>query len=272
MTIPTIAVIGAGNMGKSLIGGLINHGYPPNQIWASDSNHHHLEQIKNQFAIHITMHNQEAVQAANTVIFAIKPQILPAICQELASCIKQHKPLVISIAAGIRQKQLAHWLGKEISIVRAMPNMPALIGCGATAGFANDQVTANERQVAENILQAIGVMVWVKEEAWLDTITALSGSGPAYFFLIMESLADAANKLGIPADMARLLTCQTALGAAKMALATEQTLDQLREQVTSPGGTTEQGLAILNQHHIQNILQETLLAAKKRAEELSNKQ
>ena len=266
---PTTAFIGAGNMAHSLIGGLIADGFSAEKIWASNPVAELLNKLQKQFSIHTTLDNTQAVKEADVVIFAVKPQILKIVAQELAEFIQEKKPLVISIAAGVREKDLQNWLGDHIAIVRCMPNTPALVGAGASALFANMFVSVEQKSIAESILRAVGMTVWLDNEKLLDTVTALSGSGPAYFFLIMEALEIAAVKLGLPADTAHLLTLQTALGAARMALENNQSLAELRQQVTSPGGTTECGIQVLENNHIRKILTETIQAASNRSVELA---
>src|SRR3990167_7321212 len=163
MTSPTIAIIGAGNMGASLLGGLIKTGLSPAQLWITDPTTEKLHSLQQQFHVHVTEHNQDAVELADVIIFAVKP-------------------LIISIAAGIREKSLQNWLGKHIAIVRCMPNTPALICAGASALHANSVVTAAQRDLAESILRTVSTTVWLENEEQMDAVTALSGSGPAYFF------------------------------------------------------------------------------------------
>jgi pyrroline-5-carboxylate reductase len=270
MTTPVIAMIGAGNMGSSLIGGLINDGHPSDKLWATDPSAEKLAYLNQTFHIHTTHDNKKAAETADVIIFAIKPQIFSEAASELAPLIQSRKPLVISIAAGIREASIQHWLGGNASIVRAMPNTPALIKCGATALYANPFVSDAQHNMAESILRAVGVAVWLNNEQQIDTVTALSGSGPAYFFLMMEALQDAAEQLGLPTDTARLLTLQTALGAARMAIESDTPLAELRRHVTSPGGTTEKGVSVLMAHDIQGVFKKTLEAAKHRSEELAD--
>lgn len=269
MAASVIAFIGAGNMGSSLIGGLIQDGHPAKAIWAADPSQEKLQHLADHFSIHTTQDNIQAVKAADVVIFAIKPQLFIKVTTPLKDAIAEKKPLIISIAAGIREASIEHCLGNHAAIVRAMPNTPALISCGATALHANQQVSHDQRNLAESILRAVGIVVWLEDESQMDLVTALSGSGPAYFFMFMEGLQEAAEQLGLPANVARMLTLQTALGSAKMALESDHSLTQLRHQVTSPGGTTEKGLEVLEQHLLKSILKSTLHAAKLRSEELA---
>jgi pyrroline-5-carboxylate reductase len=264
-----IAVIGAGNMGASLLSGLIKNGCVAENIWVTDPDSEKLEGLKKQFRVNTTFNNSEATQFADVVILAVKPQILQPVATEIASIVKKNKALVLSIAAGMRIASIQKWVGDTVAIVRAMPNTPALIGCGASALFANVHVSADQRHLAESILNAVGITVWVENEKLLDAVTALSGSGPAYFFLIIEALQNAAQQLGLSAEVAKLLTLQTAYGATRMALESQEDIVKLRRNVTSPGGTTEQAVKVLEDENIRALLAKTLQAANRRAEELA---
>ena len=210
------------------------------------------------------------MQHAQVAVLAVKPQTAKTVVQELAPSIQAKHPLVISIAAGIRESHLREWLSNDIAIVRTMPNTPALVGSGVTALFANAAVNNEQKNLAESIMRAVGMTLWVDDEALMDAVTALSGSGPAYFFLIMEAIEDAGHRLGLPHDTARLLTLQTAFGAAKMALESTEELGILRQRVTSPGGTTERAIKVLQDHHLPEIFDEALRAAHQRSVELAS--
>jgi pyrroline-5-carboxylate reductase len=265
----TIAIIGAGNMGASLLGGLITNQFPAHNLWVSDTDAEKLQQLKNQFHINTTTSNLDAAHAADIVLLAVKPQILASVVQNLAKTIQKKKSFIISIAAGVREESIQHWLGGDIAIVRAMPNTPALIGCGATALYANRFVTPEQRALAESILRPISALAWIDNEKHMDAITALSGAGPAYFFLIIEVLQNAAIELGLPADTARMLTLQTAYGAARLALESDVDAVELRKRVASKGGTTEQALQVLEESNIRAIFKKALTAATHRSEEMA---
>jgi pyrroline-5-carboxylate reductase len=256
-------------MARSLIGGLLDDGMPPIRIWAADPDKSALSNLQERFAVHTTPDNSEAAQHAQVVILAIKPQLAKTVVQELAPVIQNHRPLVISIAAGIRETDLRLWLGEGAAIVRTMPNTPALVRSGATVLFANSAVNKVQKNLAESILRAVGMTLWVDDEGLLDAVTALSGSGPAYFFLIMEALERAGEHLGLPRATARLLTLQTAFGAAKMALESTEDLAELRQRVTSPGGTTERAIQVLQKHRLEAVFDEALRAAHQRSVELA---
>ena len=265
----TIAFIGGGNMARSLIGGLLADGMPPQNIWVADPNEATLRDHQQRFTVHTTADNVEAAHRAQVVVLAVKPQIAKTVAQALAPAVQDQRPLVISIAAGIRESDLRAWLGEDTAIVRTMPNTPALVGSGATALFANPAVNKEQKNLAESILRAVGMTLWVDDEGLMDAVTALSGSGPAYFFLIMEAMEDAGHRLGLPQDTARLLTLQTAFGAAKMALESNEELSALRQRVTSPGGTTERAVKVLQEHRLEAVFDEALRAAHQRSVELA---
>ena len=256
-------------MARSLVGGLVADGYQARNIWVADPDAAQRDALQQAFLVHTTAVNEEAVAHAEVVIFAVKPQALRIAAEGAASTLQRKKPLIISIAAGIREPALSAWLGGHHAIVRAMPNTPAMVGSGATALYANSQVSRQQHNLAESIMRAVGLAVWVDNEAHMDTVTALSGSGPAYFFLVMEALEKAACELGLPADTARLLTLQTAYGAAKIALESNESTAALRRRVTSPGGTTEQAIKVLQQGHTQELFSAALLAAHRRSQELA---
>lgn len=265
-----LAFIGAGNMATSLIGGLIADGYPASHIRAADPVAEQRERLHRRHGIQVSDSNSEVAAAADVLVLAVKPQVMAEVARGLAEVVAEHKPLVISIAAGIRTADLARWLGGDARIVRAMPNTPALVQSGATALYAGGDVGTGQRDLAESILRAVGLVVWVDDEALMDAVTALSGSGPAYCFLLMELLSEIGADLGLPADTARLLTLQTAFGAAKMALESSEDAAELRRRVTSPGGTTEAALAVLTAGELHAVLQRALTAARDRSRELAD--
>ncbi len=265
-----IGFIGGGNMAHSVIGGLIADGCAPSRITASDPDPGKRETLQNAFGIEVTADNTEAVRSSAVVVLAVKPQVLPDVAQEISATVQSASPLVVSIAAGIREPDLRRWLGGDTAIVRAMPNTPALVSSGATALYANPTVGADQRSVAESIVRAVGLTVWLEEESDMDAVTALSGSGPAYFFLLMEAMETAGAELGLPRQTARLLTLQTAFGAAKMALESAEDAADLRRRVTSPGGTTEKAIEVLQQGGIEELIRRALQAAHARSVELAD--
>lgn len=268
MAEPIIAMIGTGNMGASLIGGLIKNGFNPASIVACDVDAAKLNELQKKFGIR-TASNEDAVKNADVVIFAVKPQYFAEVAKPLATPLQIKKPLVISIAAGINSLTIAEWIGKNTAIVRCMPNTPALIGYGASGLYANSFVNREQHELAESILKAVGIVVWVAQEDLIDSITALSGSGPAYFFLILEALQKTGVELGLPGDVAKQLSLQTALGATQMAIHSDKSLEELRKNVTSPGGTTEKAVSVLEEHNIREIFRKAMVGAKIRSEELA---
>jgi pyrroline-5-carboxylate reductase len=265
----TLTFIGGGNMASSLIGGLIADGWDPARIRVADTSTQRLQQLAEQFPIITTTSNSDAADHANVIVLAVKPQIIKSVAQELADSVSQQQPLVISIAAGIPAAALGNWLGKPIAIVRTMPNTPAMVQSGATALYANANVSEDQRSTAESILRAVGIAIWVEDEAQMDAVTALSGSGPAYFFLFMEALQAAGQELGLPESTAQLLALQTAFGAAKMALESNENAATLRRQVTSPGGTTEYAIRTFQEGGLEALVSKALLAAADRSRELA---
>ncbi len=264
-----LTFIGAGNMARSLIGGLLAAGFPRERISATDPNEAARDQLTRQLGVRALADNREAARQADVVVLAVKPQQLQAVCRELSSAVG-HRPLILSIAAGIRTDAIDRWLGGGLPIVRTMPNTPALVRSGATGLYANAQVTPEQKDAAENILRTVGLTLWVEKESLLDAVTAISGSGPAYFFLFMEALADAGESLGLTPEAARLLTVQTALGAARMALEGEDELAELRRRVTSPGGTTAAALGVFDEAGCRETIHQAAEAARNRAEELAD--
>jgi len=268
MTQPTIAFIGAGHMAGSLINGLTSDGYDPTRIVASDTNPDALAAMARRTGVRTTADNALAA-GSDVVVLAVKPQTLQGVARQIAPVVQRRRPLVISIAAGIREDALEDWLGGGVALVRTMPNTPAMIGAGATVLHAGSGVTDAQRDTAESILRAVGLTRWVDDEGLLDAVTALSGSGPAYFFLVMEAMEAAAIELGIPRETARLLTLQTALGAARMAIESDEEPATLRRRVTSPGGTTERAVAVLEDGGLRGLFGRALTAARDRSVELS---
>ncbi len=264
-----IAFIGGGNMCRSLVGGLIEGGCPPERIRVSDPDPEKTGALTKQFGVQGFQSNESALRGARVIVFAVKPQILKEVASSLGPVIARSKPLVVSIVAGIREPDLRRWLGSELPIVRTMPNTPALVQSGATALYANERVSEAQRSLAESILRAAGLTVWLEDESQMDAVTALSGSGPAYFFLVMEAMQAAGVDMGLSRETARLLTLQTALGAAKLALESEEDAGVLRSRVTSPGGTTERAIAILKEGGLEKLFQRALDGARRRSNELA---
>lgn len=268
-----ITFIGGGNMATSLITGLIDSGYDKNYIAVADPNEDKRERFRTKLNIKIFDSNAKAIENTEVIILAVKPQDMKNVISDLKSAISKyatHPPLIISIAAGVQTKHIQKWFGGHpMAIVRSMPNTAALLRAGVTALYANGKVSDAQRNLAESILRAVGTVVWVDHEHDMDTITALSGSGPAYFFLIMDALTQSAESLGLTSSTAKLLTLQTALGAARMALESDISIDALIHRVASKGGATEKGLEALEKGEIRTVLHNALQKARSRAVEIS---
>jgi len=269
MNIQKIGFIGGGNMASSLISGLIASGHSAQHIWVSDVNSDTLKALAENLNVNTSVNNDEIISAVDVVVLAVKPQVLSSVAKSVAGLIQQKKSLVVSIAAGIGQNSLSQWLGTETPIVRCMPNTPALVLTGATALHANTQVTPEQHDLAENIMRSVGIDLWVKDESELDAVTAVSGSGPAYYFLLMEAMEKAALELGLNEVTARLLVQQTALGAAKIALESSESPEHLRKRVTSPGGTTQRAIETFEQGGFSELVLKALHAARDRSIEMS---
>ncbi len=264
-----IAFIGGGNMATSLVGGLIAAGADPASILVTEPDENRRSELSAQFGIATAADNVAALEQ-DVVVLAVKPQLMQPVCKQLSAFEHASKPLYVSIAAGLRTAAIQRWLGHEVALVRCMPNTPALIQCGATALYANDAVSETRKQLADSILRAAGITTWVEQEELLDAVTALSGSGPAYFFLLMEAMQNTGTELGLDRETAIRLTLQTALGAARMASESGVAADELRARVTSKGGTTAAAIASFEQAGFHYNVSKALHAAYDRSRELAN--
>ncbi len=264
-----IGFIGGGNMARSLIGGLLSGGYPATRLYVADPHTSTTDTLAHEHGIQISPDNQTLLVHCKLIVLAVKPQVIKPVCSALDTR-QGPDTLFISIAAGIRSTDIDRWLGGECAIVRTMPNTPALVQSGATALFASPRVSAAQRDRAESLMRAVGLALWLDDESLMDTVTALSGSGPAYFFLVMEAMEQAGHTLGLPREVAHLLTLQTAFGAAKMALESTEPATELRRRVTSPGGTTECAVQRLQAGGLETVFADALRAARDRAVELAD--
>ena len=269
METKNITFIGAGNMARALMVGLLSMGYAPDKLTASNPRIEELQAFQQQFGIHLLEDNCEAASNADIVVLAVKPKVLPQVCEELKETLIKNKSLVISIAAGIPAPTLSEWLDPSLAIVRAMPNTPVAVSAGATGLFANDQVSEEQKNMAEALFRAVGVTVWADAEKEMDLITAVSGSGPAYYFLVMEAMQEAAQRMGLREESARLLSLQTVLGAARMAMESQHDVSELRRSVTSPNGTTEAAIRVFENGNIKQLFGDAMEAAFQRAQELA---
>ena len=259
-----LTFVGAGNMAASIIGGLIQQGFAANEITACDPNDAALSHLNTEFGIQTQTDNVAVCQSADVVVLAVKPQVMKAVCTSISPALS-HQPMVISIAAGITLTQLDQWLGHQLPLVRCMPNTPALVQKGATGLFANDRVSSEQKALAESLLNSVGESIWLASEQLLDSVTAVSGSGPAYFFMLMESMIDAGVKQGLTKEQATRLTLQTAEGAAILAQRSDVDVAELRRRVTSPGGTTEQAIATFEKQGFASMVDEAMQACAQRA-------
>lgn len=256
-------------MASSIVGGLIASGHPASGISAADPFPASLEKLRAATSIAVHSDNADAVKNADVVILAVKPQVMAEASTSIAAAVSANSALVISIAAGITVATMESRLGAEAAIVRCMPNTPALVGEGASGLFANNNVSAEQRDHAEKILSSIGITCWVQQESDLDAITALSGSGPAYFFLFTEAMIDAGVELGLDRDIATKLALQTGLGAARMGIESDVDLAELRKRVTSPAGTTEKAIESFEATQLRSTVTKAMRAAAVRAEEMA---
>ncbi|WP_079748245.1 pyrroline-5-carboxylate reductase [Acinetobacter lactucae] len=260
-----ICFIGGGNMAQALIGGLISRGLPPTRITVSDPVEQ-IRQLLQEKEVHVTQDNVAAIKNADVVVLAVKPQVLTTVLRPLKGLLSDK--LVISIIAGAEIQTISNLIDSN-RIVRVMPNTPALVQTGAHGIYANDVVGTSDRELTSQILAATGLTIWVNSEAQIDAVTAVSGSGPAYFFYLMESMIRAGKNLGLDEKVATALTLQTALGAAQMAITSSNTPSELRKNVTSPNGTTQAALEVFDRAQISQNIQSALAAAQKRSQELA---
>jgi len=264
-----IGFIGAGNMAYALIKGLLNNGFDANQINISDPNEELLLNRESELKVTTYSDNTSLLSNSDIIFFAVKPQVLSNVCLELKGIVKS-KHLFVSIVAGIRSSDINRWLGGNFALIRTMPNTPALFQSGVTGLFANEVVDNEQKSLVESILSSVGECFWVNEEKLIDAITAISGSGPAYFFLLMESMKQAGMALGLDEETANSLSIQTAYGASLMANKTGKDSRTLRSEVTSPNGTTQSAIESFQDQNFEGIVANATRAAYDRARELSN--
>jgi len=268
-----IAFIGAGNMARAIIGGLLAEGFAHTQISAAGPRMETLNKVADEFGIAVSIDNAATAANADVIVLGVKPQMLKEVALGLRASLSHkglaHKPLIISVAAGITTASIANWLGEDQAIVRCMPNTPSQLRAGASGLFANALVSDEQKSAANAILGAVGIVQWLDDEALLNPVTAVSGSGPAYFFLLMEAMIDAGVELGLTRECAAELTLQTALGAAMLAKESELDVAELRRRVTSPKGTTEQAILSFEQDNLRASVLKAMTACSNRAVELS---
>jgi len=269
MSNSNIAFIGGGNMARSLIGGLVAAGTPSGRISVSEPQPELRNSLQENFGINVYADNISAAAGAQVIVLAVKPQVLQKVVVQLGSLVSEHQPLLVSVAAGITSASIERWVGGQPALVRVMPNTPALVGAGISALYANKDVDEDQRKLAQTIMSTVGKTVWIEDENLMDAVTAVSGSGPAYFFYVMQAINDAAVTEGLDADTARLLTLETALGAARLALESAEDPGTLQKRVTSPGGTTEAAINVLDSSEASKAFQKAISAACARGGELA---
>ncbi|MFQ3211032.1 pyrroline-5-carboxylate reductase [Candidatus Njordibacter sp. Uisw_039] len=266
---PHIAFIGAGNMAQAILKGMLAAGYPQSKISASGRTQSKLDVLAADTGIHTSTDNLALCHQADVIVLGVKPHMMGDLVQSIAPAVDVSRQLIVSVAAGILANSIEIWLGKKVPIVRCMPNTPSLVGQGAAGLFATDRVSPTQKQTASTIMQSVGLALWVETEAHIDAVTAVSGSGPAYYFLMMEAMIAGAEKLGLTNDVAQQLVLQTAAGAAQMAQQSQQTPAQLRVAVTSPNGTTEQAINTFNDGDFSQLCSQAMTAAHHRSKELA---
>ncbi|NCF72141.1 MAG: pyrroline-5-carboxylate reductase [Gammaproteobacteria bacterium] len=266
-----VAFIGGGNMARALAGGMLVAGYEPGHILISEPLVEHRERLVEEFpGTVIRASNADVVAEAECIVLAVKPQILPEVCKPLADAVQQARPLIISIAAGVRSHDIDSWLGGGLSVVRVMPNQPALLRLGISGMYANDRTSDTQRRAASNIVSTTGPVVMVATEDDIDTVTAVSGTGPAYFYLLVDMLVSVAEEMGLDHDSALALVLETARGAGEMAEQSGETMETLIARVRSPGGTTAAAFDYIDNTNFRDIFSAAVIAARDRARDLAD--
>ena len=263
--------IGGGNMTAAIAGGMLHSGFAASNILISEPSAEQRARLRDELP-GVGLHSDNAMTATQVdcVVLATKPQVLADVCRDLAPAIQSRKPLVLSIAAGVRSSAIESWLGGDLAVIRVMPNQPAFLGLGISAVFANDRCSDADRELATMVMQAVGKVVNVGAEADIDSVTAISGSGPAYFYLLIDMLVQTATGMGLDDATARTLAVETAVGAAALAASSEVPMSELIAKVRSPGGTTAAALDSLEQKDVRAIFSAALTAAKERANQLAD--
>jgi pyrroline-5-carboxylate reductase len=266
-----VAFIGGGNMARALAGGMLAAGYEPGHVWIAEPRGGQRDALAEEMpGAVIVAENEDAVRNAECVVLAVKPQILSDVCKPLASLVQEARPLIISIAAGVRARDIEHWLGGNLPVVRVMPNQPALLRLGISGLFANQHTSEHQLRAATNIISTTGPVIRVASEEDIDTVTAVSGTGPAYFYLLVDMLVKSAVELGLDYDDALALVLETARGAGEMAEQSGETMDSLIERVRSPGGTTAAAFDYLDGTDFRAIFNAAVVAARDRAVDLAD--
>ncbi len=266
-----VAFVGGGNMARALVGGMLAAGYEARHILISEPLAEHRDSLDREFpGTVIRENNEDVVREAECIVLAVKPQILSEVCKPLASAVQNNKPLVISVAAGVRSGDIERWLGGELSVVRVMPNQPALLRLGISGMYANERTSKEQRRAASNIISTTGPVIAVRTEDDIDTVTAVSGTGPAYFYLLVDMLVKVAEDMGLDHDPALALVLETARGAGEMAEQSGESMDTLIARVRSPGGTTAAAFDYLDGTNFRDIFSAAVTAARDRAVDLAD--
>ena len=266
---PKLAFIGVGNMASAIIGGLIATGYPADSITGTNRSEEKQQLWRDKFGINTTHDNNLAIETADIVVLAVKPQMMESVVRAMSPALQQQKPMLISVAAGPTVESIDLWAGGDMAIVRCMPNTPSMLQCGVAGLYANQKVNPEQKQQAEAILNAVGICRWLKAESGIDSIIAVAGSAPAYYYLFMEAMIESGKKLGFSHEDSTELAVQTALGAVRMARETGTDVVELRRQVTSPGGTTAEAIKTFEEGGLRQLIDNAMHAAIKRSQELA---
>ncbi|MFQ3361999.1 MAG: pyrroline-5-carboxylate reductase [Woeseiaceae bacterium] len=265
-----IAFIGGGNMASAIAGGLLRGGMHATNIFISEPKEEQCEKLREEFyGTYVSTDNKTVSNAAEVILFAVKPQILKSVCNELRETIQKTKPLIISIAAGPSIQDIDQWLGGDMTIVRVMPNQPAMIDQGVSAMFANSLTQPENCLLAEKIMSSVGKALWLEKESQMDAVTAISGTGPAYFYLLIDVMIEAAIKNGMNPEIARILAVETARGASALSASSPETMTSMIERVRSPGGTTMAAFEYLDSKDARKIFSKAIDVARERAKELA---
>lgn len=265
----TVGFIGGGHMTNAIVGGLVNGVKNAPSICVSNRGQAKLAALTDKYGVQGAASNEALVESSDVIVLAVKPQVLESVLTPLAEIIQERQPLIISLAAGIHCGAIDSWAGGSLPIIRVMPNTPSLIREGASGLYANDAASESQRDFATQLMAAIGLVVWVEEETQIDLVTAISGSGPAYFMLFIDALVKAASKRGMDEEIAQQLALKTASGTANMLASSDIPLSTQIENMLLPGGTTEQAVAALRQHDIYGMVEGAVEAANRRAKELA---
>ncbi len=266
-----VGLIGGGNMGRAIAGGLLRGGMHATNLMVAEPLPEQCDLLRKElYGIMVTEDNETVATAVETLLFSVKPQILKPVCEKLREAVQHSRPLIMSIAAGPKIDDIDQWLGGGLSVVRVMPNQPALIDQGISALFANERTDESGRDMAEKIMTAVGQVVWLDSESKMDAVTAVSGTGPSYFYLLIDCMIEAGIKAGIDPETARTLAVETARGATSLAAAETETMSSLIERVRSPGGTTTAAFELLDAADVRGIFAAAIGAAERRAAELAS--